>query len=138
MDQSTSSSFNYTHPLSWLGDIIFAPKTNSSKNVTPWGQTNTKPIYNISWSNYDEDADLAIRVNETTACINYTASNTSEKVDGTIINTTFWKINYNQGFNSYSNISLWEDLVNCNASEARYHIKEFELKSCCSACVPCW
>jgi len=52
------SNFSKTLPYTWSNKIIFLPTSYNQKNVTPWGQTDDTPIFNITWDNYLENASL--------------------------------------------------------------------------------
>ena len=45
------SNVTLTFP-DWIDDIVFYPKTNESLNVTPWSQTSSIPIFNITNHSY--------------------------------------------------------------------------------------
>lgn len=65
------------------------PISKDSKNVTPYGQTITTPIWNITNLAYDKSFDLYVKLNETQhSCLNETYSNSSNKSDGFILNTS--------------------------------------------------
>jgi hypothetical protein len=66
---------------------IFVPTTNISKNVTPTGQTSSKPIFNITRNAYDQPFIFYLSVENAPVCVNLTMSNTSTK-GTTILNTT--------------------------------------------------
>lgn len=91
------SDFYKNLPYTWTEDIFFLPKTNSSKNVTAYGQTSTIPVYNITTTNYGgKNMNLSIAINETNACINITYNTNSTKPTSSdyILNTTWKKILY--------------------------------------------
>jgi len=67
------SRFNYSIPVNY-GYIEFTPNSPTDKNVSAVGMLENKPIINISWLNYDQPADLYIKINETHPCINITFS----------------------------------------------------------------
>jgi len=134
------SRFTNKLPYTFTSQVIFLPKTNSSQNVTPFAQTSTTPIFNVTWKNYGVNASLAIRINQTiNSCLNFTASNTSSKNNGFLLNTSYQRIFNNSMMNSTNttNIWLWADLTNCNATALGAYVKAFELKSCCIGCMSC-
>ena len=71
------SNFNNTIPSGELFYDVF-PQTSSDKNVTPFTQTESRPIWNVSSLAYDEGIDIYVRTNETlNACLNITYTNNS-------------------------------------------------------------
>lgn len=128
------SRFEKKLPYSFTTQLIITPMSNSSKNVTPYGQTDSVPIFNISWKNYHTNAGLLARVNETSSCLTYTLSNSSSKENGIVLDTTYKYILYNRAVNTWSGLWLWVDFENCNASEMKTYIKRIDLRSVCSVC----
>lgn len=130
------SDFYKIMPYSWTTDVFFLPKTNSSKNVTAYGQTTIKPIYNITTTNYGgKNLNLSVRVDETFACLNLSYNATGNtKPTNQRINTTWQKISSNQAYGSNINIWMWADLTNCNASDQRILTPQLDLASYCLNC----
>jgi len=82
------SGYNWSFP-SRIYYLEFIPASPSSKNVTPYGQSATKPIFNITMLNYGgRNMNWSIWLNETSSCVNITASPTSNKTDGQVL--TAW------------------------------------------------
>jgi len=134
------SRFVRNLPYTFTNNVIFLPSNNNATNVTPYGQTNNIAIFNITWMNYDVNASLAIRINETTSCAFFRISNTSSWDNGFNLTTSFKQIYYNRQFNSSgtTNNWLWVNLYNCNATELKTFVKRFDLESCCIGCMACW
>ena len=135
------SRFTNALPYTWTNYILFYPETNSSQNVTPYGQTTSKPIFNITWKNYGNNSNVSIRINQTISCLNFTASNSSEFWKWNItLNTSYQTIYTNRSLNSQNttNIWLWINMTNCNGTAQAYSRRLFDLKSCCIGCEPCW
>jgi hypothetical protein len=131
------SNYSKTLPYTFTDVMILIPTSNSSKNVTPYGQTNTTPFFNITGKNYDKDFDLGIRLNTTAhSCFNITVSNTTSKSDGFILNTTFRKDLWNMGYLESQGLRYWLDLNNCPIMILRNIT--IQTKSCCSSCMSCW
>lgn len=57
----------------------FIPRGSNAKNVPPYGQTRTVPIFNITTLNYGGLADYSIYLNQTISCVNIYASSNSTK-----------------------------------------------------------
>ena len=82
------SKFNATIPVSSAYNVF--PSNKDSKNVTPFGQTENTPIWNISNKAYDLPFDVYSRLNSTlNSCLNVTYSNSSRKHEGSKLNTSY-------------------------------------------------
>ncbi len=110
------------------------PKSNSSKNVTAYGQTKTKPAYNITTTNYGGDINLSIKFNESFECLNITWSNNATKNESNLINTTWQTINSNLEYLNNTKLWLWADFENCNASDQRILQPYIEIEGYCVDC----
>ena len=65
--------------------IYFSPLSPTAKNVTPYGQTEEIPLFNITNYGYGErNATLSLYVNDSLECVNMTLSLTENKTDGFI------------------------------------------------------
>jgi len=130
------SDFYKSLPYTWTENIFFLPRTNSSKNVSAYGQTTTKPLFNITSTNYGEkDLNLSIKVDESFSCLNLTWSNSSTKPSGNKINTTYQEIINGMGYLNNRSIWVWADLENCNASEQRILNPILNIESYCKDCL---
>lgn len=90
--------------------IEFIPTGPTAKNVTPFGQTSTKSILNLTNLGYGGvETNLSIYLNSTLACVDLTLSTTSNKTQGFIINSSWNQIRGNFTYLNYTNISLWAD-----------------------------
>src|SRR3990167_4094988 len=86
------SNFNFSFPSKISFYDVF-PSSNNVSNVTPFGQSKTHPIWNISNLAYDESIDIYVKTNKTlNACLNITYSNNSIFY-GNIVNESFTWIN---------------------------------------------
>jgi len=139
------SNFSRATSYTFTEDIIFTPKTNSSKNVTPAYQTPTIPIFNITsylFSDYDgnrRNFTAAIKINETFACMNLTASNSSSKAGGFIVtNTSYARIYKNISYGQNFGIFLWRDYEQCNGTAYRKFKSNISVQTCCDVCNPCF
>lgn len=71
------SKFNISLPSEVYFWEVF-PKTKNDKNVTPYGQTNSVPIWNITYLAYEDTLDLFVKTNSSfDSCLNITFSNSS-------------------------------------------------------------
>ena len=128
------SSFFKNLPYTWASKLFFIPKTNSSKNVTAYGQTTTIPAYNITTTNYGGDMNLSIKLNEDFECLNLTWSNNATKNESNVINTSWQTINSNVEYLNNTKLWLWADFENCNASDQRILQPSLEIEGYCVDC----
>ncbi len=130
------SSFEKVLPYTWVDVIFFRPQTNSSKNVSAYGQTSTTPIYNLTTTNYGGDMNLSIKLNESFSCLNITWNSTGNtKPSGNKLNTTYQEIVTNVEYLNNTQIWLWADFENCNASEQRVLSPYLFVEGYCVDCV---
>jgi hypothetical protein len=137
------SKFNLSFPpkVNWF-DVF--PKSNSQKNVTPYGQTNSIPIRNLTGLNYDDGLDLYIKINDTlNSCLNITFHNDSNTSKGTpiLLSNTTSKAYYRicQNVTPYTNVGTydncdiyaWFTLNNCSS---RFEIPYITYAAVCSGC----
>lgn len=132
-----ASTFNRALSYSWTDYIFFLPKTNSSKNVSAYGQTTTIPLMSINTTNYGgRNMNLSLNVNQTYSCLTLSWNNISTKPSsGNIVNTTFQQIAGGLGYLNKKNLWLWADLNNCNASENSMLSPNLNIKSYCEGCL---
>jgi len=128
------SSFFKNLPYTWASKLFFMPKTNSSKNVTAYGQTTTIPAYNLTTTNYGGDINLSIKVDESFSCLNLSWSNNATKNESNVINTTWQTINSNVEYLNNTQIWFWADFENCNASDQRILQPSLEIEGYCINC----
>lgn len=130
------SSFIKALPYAWADYVFFLPKTNSSKNVTPYGQKIAVPIYDITTTNYGgQNLNLSIRVNETFSCMDLSWNATgSGKPADQIINTTWQLLKGGLEYKNNTQVWLWADLDNCNPADQRSLKPELQLESYCEDC----
>lgn len=129
------SNFDITLP-SLIEYIDYLPLTSSSKNVTPFGQTSSIPIMNIS-SLSTRNADYAIRFDtQPNSCINETLSNTSSKNDGAFLTETITRYLTLTSLQS-NGWWMWRDYFSCTAG-GTYPDVIYNISACCSDCVSCW
>ncbi len=126
------SKFNISSPYSYFD---FIGLTATGTNFQPYGQTNSKPYYNITLLGYEQNANFSMRVNMSTpACLTLKYSNSS--VD-TKINMS------NTSQHIYGNISLpnskgiwfYADTNKCNASTMRMFHHKLCYAMLCLECV---
>ena len=123
-------------PYTWTDNIFFMPKTNSSGNVTPFGQTTSIPLINLTGTNYGDQMNLSIKVNESFDCINISWNSTgSTKPSSQKLNSSYQLLSSNFDYLDNLQIWFWADLDNCNASEKRILNPKLNIQSYCVDCV---
>lgn len=112
----------------------FIPKNATSKNVSAWGQSNSTPIWNITFLGYDKEADLRIYSNESFSCINLTASNVSDVDSSSIITTNPLTYITDMTFNQTYGIWLRAN-YECSWSYWNLWYPTIYIEPCCMGCV---
>lgn len=116
--------------------IYFAPNNPTSVNVTPYGQSSTVPIINITNYGYGgENATLSIYQNGTQSCVNTTMSLTNNKSAGFLLNNSWIELT-NLTYLETTDIYLWAD-YNCsfntwNLFEPQYYFRQCVNGGSCS------
>lgn len=133
----TRSKFTLRFPYSFMVEPIFLPLTNSSKNVSMYGQSATVPGYNITGKNYAINFNVSIRLNQSmNSCMNMTVG-TSNSVYNFTLNTTRRQILSNITYNQSAGLWLKLNMYNCTSSYV-YRNWWIELDTCCMTCMRCW
>ncbi len=84
------SNFNVSIPSAYPFYDVF-PDTGNSKNVTPFTQTQARPIWNVSNQAYDENINIYVKTNETVnACLNSTFSNNTNRIVEVVNESFVW------------------------------------------------
>lgn len=126
------SKFDLTLPAN-ISYWEFFPTASIQSNVTPYGQSNSTPIWNVSNDAYDDPFDIYVKANSSlNSCINLTFSNSNSKVDGIVANTISQRIKNSLALNSYAGVWNYLDLVSCSGP---FLIPWFEWCGICSDCV---
>ena len=118
----------------WVDIIFFLPNSNNEKNVTPYGQTSSRGVVNITGQGQDLGFDLYMKIDNSSDCLNITFSNSSTKIDGFMLNSTYQNICTLAKDGNCENFG-WADLYSCNASESRIIRPNITWKSCCEGCI---
>ena len=86
------SNFNLSIPSGYEWWDVF-PSSKDSKNITPYTQSATTPIWNLSNQAYDEPIDIYVKTNKTlSSCLNITFSNNTNRIES-IVNESFTAYN---------------------------------------------
>lgn len=129
------SNFTRNYPYDWISKIIFLPSEINESNVTPFKQTSSMPILNLSGVNNDRDYMLSVSVSNLTSCLNITASNSSNKYKGINLTSAYTNLS-NLTKTGYAELWLWLD-INCSTSADPYYIPQINIQSCCDNCEAC-
>jgi len=132
------SKFNKTSAFDWF-DIV--PKNLSSKNVTPYKQTNSTPFWNITMLGYGKDANFSFYINQTNSsrggCINITLSTTNNVSEGQIIHPLNKWFTLNTSVSQYDSFGVWAwvDFNSCTRDDYMLWNPEFYFRACCEGCI---
>ncbi len=133
------SYFNITLPGTEFYDVF--PTSKDSKNVSPFGQKDDIPIWNLSNLAYDRPIDVYVKTNLTPDRINITYTNSSNQSNPAdtifILNETYVKILDNVSIDTGSNIfykGIWNYINLFNVSN-RFELAYVYFTTICSDCV---
>ena len=126
------SGYNYSFPTN-IKALEFR-STPVAVNVSAFGQTGSIPIFNISFRNYDTPMNFSMRVNESTNCVNFTASNTSTPSGGFMLSTVFQNLWVNRNVNYNGGLWLWAH-YNCSGTAWELFNPEFLFRGACIGCI---
>ena len=106
------SRWEYAWVPSGVEWIYFAPTSPTSSNVTPYGQSSSVPILNITNLGYGgRNAILSVYQNGTSSCVNVTMGINNSKEDGFLLNESFIELT-NLSYLEAADIYMWAD-YNC-------------------------
>ena len=129
------SSWKYNFPYSWADIIFFLPRTNNSKNISAYGQTAIKPIYNITTTNYGgRNLNLSIKLNQTHSCLNVSWNLSGTKKLGNVLNSTYQEFTTNLEYLNNTKIWFWADLNECNPEDNWILRPYIQIQSYCKGC----
>lgn len=131
------SDYNWTFP-SKINYLEFIPRTPYSKNVTPYGQKRSNPIFNVTTNNWGgRNMNFSIWINESYSCVNLTAATSFNKSAGTLLtNNTWHSFASNQTNQSEIDIWFWAD-YDCNYTTWMFWEPEIAFRGCCYNCLVC-
>lgn len=145
--QSTNKSNNQTLHLinyfsnwdnafpSYVNYLEFIPKSSTAKNVTPYGQTISRPIFNITNTGYGGmESNFSISINESYSCVNLTLSTNSNKSSGVKLNSSWLTVQTNFAQGETFGMWMWAD-YSCNYSSWKLWEPKLSLRNCCENCI---
>jgi hypothetical protein len=127
------SGWNYSLPK-YIDWIEFIPGTPTSKNVTPYGQQPTKPIFNITNTAYTKNFNLSIYQNETDSCVNITVSTSYNKSAGYLLSNVWTELYNSSSYLTSKGLWFWADFY-CNQSSWQLWNPDWSFRACCDGCV---
>tara|TARA_Y100000034_G_scaffold130806_1_gene190204 strand:- start:8225 stop:11056 length:2832 start_codon:yes stop_codon:yes gene_type:complete len=135
------SDFNVSLPIGTEYFDVFAP-SRFAQNVTPYSQSDSMGIFNLTNLAYDEAIDLYMRTNATVnECLNITTVNDPNRFavgkNSVLLDETFQKITntavqWDDKEQTSTEMWTWVDLGNCSS---RFELPWFEFAAICSDCV---
>ncbi len=131
------SDWDYSYPQ-YIDFFEFIPRSSQAKNVTPYGQTSSRPMMNVTALNFDSlPFNYSIHLNETYTCVNLTVSTTKSKGDGSLlINGSWTGLIANQNYTDTFGLWYWADYA-CNYTEWRVWQPDMQFRGCCNYCDVC-
>ena len=140
IDYGTNATRNFTYFYSGWNRTLppnvryleFIPNTATSKNVTPYGQTAARPIFNMSAWNYGaQPFNFSILLNGTDACVNLSIGNTSNRsLAVPLTGPITWRELQNQTvYQARFGFWLWAD-YQCNSTTWRLWQPRIYYRAC--------
>ena len=128
------SNWNYSLP-SYIDYLEFIPKSSTAKNVTPYGQSSSRPILNITSSGFGGKAsNFSVYLNETYSCVNLTMSTTDNKSAGFLLNATWRDYFTNFSYGESQGLWMWAD-YGCNYTTWKLWEPDIHFRNCCEDCI---
>ena len=126
------SKFNVSLPKGIIAFNVFAT-SRIQRDLTPFGQNNATPIWNITNLAYDDDFDTYVRLNGSIpSCLNITYSNNTRKSDGIGLDAGLQRVITKTQKNAWNGIWSYVDLNNCTG---RFIIPYTNFRTFCTTCV---
>jgi hypothetical protein len=123
------SRWNFSLPRNVLG-FEFVPSSPRAKNVSPYGQSATTPILNITNLAYGEKwFNFSVFVNESYSCVNLTFANSSNVSTAVQSNGTWSDIVLGSQYLNSAGIWVFAN-YDCNYSAWRYWQPNISLRAC--------
>jgi len=121
--------------LSFAQDYIeFIPQNPSQQNVTPYGQSSTTPIINLTSFGYEMPFYLYMKTNETHSCVNDTIATSSNKSTGIQLTSSYQTIASNVTNEDSVGLWAWAD-YGCDYTTWKLWLPTWDIKTCCRDCV---
>jgi len=110
------SRWNFSFPR-FVSFLEFIPKTPTSKNITPFGQTTNTAIFKMNNLAYGgKNYNFSIYINESMSCVNISAGNSSNSTLKILLTPTNWTyLSNNITYLQPHNIFLFAD-YSCNST----------------------
>jgi len=128
------SNWNYEFP-NFINYLEFIPRSATAKNVTPYGQSSSNPIFNITNYGYGGiESNFSVYLNETYSCVNLTLSTTNNKSDGFLLNATWKDYVTNFDYLETQGLWMWAD-YGCNYTTWKLWEPDLSFRNCCESCT---
>jgi len=129
------SRWDYEFVPLYVNWLEFIPKSSKALNVTPYGQTNSTAILNITNYGYGgKNANLSVYLNDTSSCVNLTLSTTWNKENGYQLNSSWRELQSNAIYLNTTNIWMWAD-YNCSYNNWTLFYPSFYFRQVCDGCT---
>ena len=132
------SKINVSKPYSFTESFLLYSPNKTATNVTPYGQSNNIPFYNITGLAYEQRMNITIRSNASlNSCMNITIgtnNKTGTTYRGELFNTNYFMYS-NMSKNENIGIWIWFNFYDCNATVIQESIKKIWLDSWCYECT---
>lgn len=128
-------SLGYPNGVSYFR---FKPSDVNATNVTPVGQSDTIPFFNITGFQREQPFDIYVKLNATLmSSVNFSVGNSSNRTFDYMLtnNNTFVKIISNISRTNTSGLWFWQDYYNVNTTLFRYWKWTIGVMAKCSECV---
>ena len=127
------SRWDYSFGSGQIEYLEFLPKSPASRNVTPFGQSQSISILNVTNYGYGgRNVNLSIFLNESLSCVNLTMSKNNNKSSGFFVNDS-WKNIRNTSYLDVINLWMWAD-YSCNYTAWQTFNPFIYFRQCCANC----
>jgi len=124
------SKWDYNFVPSGINFLEFSPRKPTSDNVTPYGQSSSTPILNITNYGYGgRVADLSVYVNDSLECVNLTISTDNNKSNGVMVNESWNNLSQDLDYLDSVDIWMWADFE-CDYSTWNYFNPYIYFRQC--------
>ena len=123
------SDWDFLFP-SFISWIEFIPRSPVDKNVSVYGQSDSRPILNVTNYGYGgRNSTFSIYLNESFSCVNLTISTTENKSDSFILNDTWTDLFINSSYRESNDLWMWAD-YSCNFTTWKLWEPDLYFRNC--------
>jgi len=121
--------WNYSFPPT-VQYFEFVPPSPTSKRVSPYGQTTTRPFFNITNLGYSSPRlNFSVYVNESYSCVNLSWGATNNYSQSVQANNTWREVISNVSYLGNFGVWVWAD-YGCNTTSWRLWEPDVALRAC--------